>query len=117
MATDRIVRHATPSDDEIEEEWWREVDDMLRGMTATKWPDGLWQLWVELANVLREEPLESEMRRGMESALSAVPGVTDVREGDREIWDVDGTPSPEALIEAAAVVVDALVERAHQLGY
>jgi hypothetical protein len=114
---DRIVRHLTTSDEEIEQEWSREVDDELRGMTATKWHDGLWQLWVELANVLREEPLESEMRLGIESALRAVPGVTDVREGDREIWDVDGSPAPEALIEAAGAVVDALVERAHELGY
>jgi hypothetical protein len=114
---DRIVR-LTPVDSEIEQEWSREVDDEFRGMTASRWPDGLWQLWVGLADHLRQEPLESEMRRAMESALRAVPGVDSVTEGDREMWDVEGSPSPEALIEAAGAVVDALAERAHDLlGY
>jgi hypothetical protein len=114
---DRIVR-LTPADSEVEQEWSRETDDEFRGMTATKSDDYMWQLWVGLAEHLREEPLESEMRREMERALRTVPGVTDVTEGDREIWDVDGSPSPEALIEAAGTVVDALAERAHELlGY
>lgn len=114
---DRIIR-LTPMDEEIEQEWSREVDDEFRSISASKWHDGLWQVWIELANHLREEPLETEMRRGMEGALGAVAGVTNVTEGDREIWDVDGSPSPEALIEAAATVVDALAERAHELlGY
>ena len=87
-------------------------------MTASRWRDGLWQLWVGVAEHLREEPLESEMRREIARALAAVPGVTDVTEGDREIWDVNGTPSPEALLEAAGAVVDALAPRAHDLlGY
>ena len=114
---DRIVR-LTPMDEELEQEWSREVDDEFRGISASRFRDGRWQVWVELANHLREEPLESEMRRAMESALTAVQGVTDLVEGDREIWDVNGSPSAEALIEAAATVVDALADRAHQLlGY
>jgi hypothetical protein len=114
---DRIVR-STPVDHEVEQEWARETGDELRDMTASKWHDGAWQLWIGLADHLREEPLESEMRLAVENALRAVPGVTNVTEGDREIWDVNGSPSPEALIEAAGAVVDALAERAHEvLGY
>jgi len=44
---DRIVR-LTPVDDEIEQEWSREVDDAFRGMAASRWHDGLWQPWVGL---------------------------------------------------------------------
>jgi hypothetical protein len=114
---DRIVR-LTPSDDEIEQEWARDTGDELRDMTASRWHDGLWQLWVGLADQLREEPLESEMRLEMQRVLKTVPGVTTVSEGDREIWDVEGSPSAEDLIAAAGTVVDALAERAHHvLGY
>jgi hypothetical protein len=114
---DRIVR-VDPTDEEVEEEWARETDDDFRDMTASKWPDGVWQLWVGLSEHLREEPLESEMRRDMARALTAVPGVTGVTEGDRELWDLEGNPSPEALIAAAGSVVDALAPRAHDLlGY
>ena len=47
----------------------------------------------------------------MAAALQAVPGTTVVEE-DREIWHVAGAPSGEALVRAAAVVVDGLAGRA-----
>jgi hypothetical protein len=59
-----------------------------------------------------EEPLEGELRRGMASALSGVAGVVAVDEEDREVWRVEGSPSGEELLRAAARVVDALADGA-----
>jgi len=115
---DAIVRN-TPTDDEVDEEWSRVTDDReSRGVTAITPRNYMWQVFVSLAEFVRQEPLESEMRHGMVDAPRAVPGVTDVTEGDREVWDVEGTPSGRALVEAAATVVDALAARAHaSLGF
>lgn len=108
----------TPIDSEVEEEWVRDTDDDFRSVDVIKPANYKWQVYLGLANVLREGPLESEMRRDMDTALRAVPGVTDVTEGDREIWDVEGSPSGKALAEAASTVVDALAVRAHDyLGF
>jgi hypothetical protein len=65
-----------------------------------------------VAEFLREDPLERELREAMAAALQGVPGTTDVEEEDREIWHVEGEPSGAALVRAAAVVVDGLAARA-----
>ena len=111
---DEVIQ-ATPMDDEVEEEWERMTDDEFRNISAGKPSNYMWQVTVALAEFLREEPLESEMRREMDRALRAVPGVTEVTEDDREIWDVDGSPSGQALAVAAAAVVDTIATRAHEL--
>lgn len=46
------------------------------------------------------------------AALRAVVGAEMVWEDDREVWGVTGTVSGEALIRAAASVVDHLADRA-----
>ena len=112
---DDIVR---VPDDEVdgEEEWVRETDDEdVRGVDAVKLEDGVdwpWQVIIAVAEFVREDPLEAELRREMDAALRAVPGVTDVAEEDREVWIVNGQPSGEALVRAAAGVVDRLAPRA-----
>ncbi len=111
---DEIVR---VPDDEVdgEEEWVRETDDDdVLGVDAVKledadeWP---WQVIIAVAEFVREDPLEDELRREMAAALRAVPGVTDVAEEDREVWIVNGQPSGEDLVRAAARVVDRLAPR------
>ena len=52
------------------------------------------------------------MRQRIGSALRGVDGVAEVAEEDREVWYVTGTPSGEALVRAAAQVVDDLAGRA-----
>ncbi len=93
---DEIVR---VPDDEVdgEEEWVRETDDDdVLGVDAVKledadeWP---WQVTIAVAEFVREDPLEDELRREMDAALRAVPGVADVEEEDREVWIVNGQPS------------------------
>ncbi len=57
---------------------------------------------------VRNDPLETDMRRRMATALRAVNGVATADEQDREVWFVTGTPSGKDLTEAAARVVDEL---------
>lgn len=54
----------------------------------------------------------AELRARIPGVLRCVDGVTDVVEDDREVWLVAGTPSAEALVRAAAVVVDDMADRA-----
>ena len=49
---------------------------------------------------------------GILAALRGVAGVTSADEHDRELWFVTGAPSGRSLMEAVAVVVDDLAERA-----
>lgn len=101
-------------DDEVDgaEGWIRETDDPdIRNVEATR-TELEWQVTVWVAEFLREEPLEGELHRGINIALSAVPGVSEVIEEDREIWAVTGQPSGRELVEVAARVVDALAVRA-----
>jgi len=102
-------------DDEVdgEEGWERLVDDDVLGVEAIKVRDGEWpwQVILAVAEFVRDDPLEIELRERMAAALRAVPGVTDVAEEDREVWIVNGRPSGEALVRAAARVVDELAPR------
>ena len=109
------IEQVTPIDEEIEQEWVRNSDDEFRSIGAHKPHDYVWQVTIGLAEFLREEPLESEMRREMDRVLRAVSGVSNVIEGDREVWDVAGSPTGEDLVRAAAGVVDGIAERAHEL--
>lgn len=113
------IRVGRDDGDETVSTWMRVFDDeseqMLRGVNATlvddldtPWP---WQVGCSVAEFVREEPLEGELRRGIDQALRQVEGVTDVTEEDREVWVVAGSPKPEDLVRAAARVVDALEPR------
>ena len=57
---------------------------------------------------VKQDPLETEIRRRIGGALRAVEGVITADEQDREVWFVTGTPSGRELTEAAARVVDEL---------
>lgn len=110
--SDKIIR--LPDDETDGDEGWERATDEpdLRNVEAHKSEDGGWQVTVWVAEFVREDPLERELREGIASALRAVPGVAAVAEEDREVWEVRGEPSGEALLLAAATVVDALADRA-----
>ena len=61
---------------------------------------GTWEISVALAEFVRDDPLEADMRQQLHAALQGVSGVQTVSEHDRETWDVTGTPSGEDLIRA-----------------
>jgi len=109
------IRRVEPEDGELSEEWLRETSEPdLRGINVTRWADGVdwpWQIGVYVAEFVREEPLESELRRRLGEALRAVAGVEDVAEQDREVWIVRGEASGAALTAAAAGVVDEMADR------
>ena len=98
------------------EAWQRLTDEPeVRGVEAASYDileDPAWQVTVWVAEFLREDPFETELRRGMMAALRMVDGVAAVHEDDREVWLVTGTPSGHALVHASAQVVDALADRA-----
>ncbi|MGE5288083.1 MAG: hypothetical protein ACM3ML_12965 [Micromonosporaceae bacterium] len=104
------------SDPEVREAWQRFCDDPdVRGVSATWFSHGGWSGWqvvVAVAEFLREDPLEGELRERMAAALGGVDGAREVAEDDREVWLVTGGPSGEALVRAAAGVVDGLADRA-----
>lgn len=104
-----------PHDSSIVEEWERDTSEPdIRGIGVTRDADGTdwpWHLSVSVAEFVREEPLEGELRRRMDAALRAVPGVSDVAEEDREVWIIRGDVSGEAIAVAAAQVVDEMADR------
>jgi hypothetical protein len=71
-------------------EWVRRTDDDdVRGVDVVHTEDEgrwTWQVFVNVAGFLREEPLESEMRAAVAAAISSVAGVTEAAEEDREVW-------------------------------
>jgi hypothetical protein len=114
--TDEIRR--LPADELGEgcaESWERVTDDPdIRGVDAQKITLGefpYWSVRVALAEFLRDDSLEFELRKQMGAALRAVAGAEMVWEDDPQIWGVTGTVSGQALVRAAAGVVDHLADR------
>jgi hypothetical protein len=109
-----------PADEVDGEEGWERLTDEpdVRGVDATRGrdPEWPWSVGVWAMESVREEPLEGDLRHAMIVVLWSVPGVTAVLDQDREVWIVSGEPTGEALVRAAANVVDAFAERirAHQ---
>ncbi|MES9603523.1 MULTISPECIES: hypothetical protein [Actinomadura] len=106
------VQQIQPLDSGIAEEWIRKTDEPdLRAVSASKLRVGpLWHVSAWVMEFVRTDPLESELRRRIADALSAVDGVSSVEEEDREVWTVTGTPTGTALVEAVARVVDDMAE-------
>jgi hypothetical protein len=109
------VRQTTPADEELSESWERLPDGEahLRGVWAGTGEDleGYWQVAIFAQEYFRQDPLGLELRQRLQTALRAVPGVTDAAEQDNETWMVSGPPSGEALCRAAANVLDELADR------
>jgi hypothetical protein len=107
------IRQVPADEIDADEVWERLTDEPdIRGVEAARIDEiGGWQVTVGIAEFLREDPLETELRQRMASALQAVDGVSSAEEQDRETWFVTGTPSGLALTQAAARVVDDLADR------
>ena len=96
--------------DGTDEAWERVTGEPdVRGVEASRIDfAGGWNVTVAVMEFVREDPLESELRRRIAAALRSVGGVETAGEMDREVWFVTGTPSGDALVRAAAEVVDDL---------
>ena len=108
------IQQVEPEDDELSEYWERmpDTEGYLRGVAAMT-GDELegWQVEIGAGEYFRTEPLGVEMEQRLNSALRAVPGVSHVERIRWETWEVNGTPSGEALVRAAASVIDELADR------
>lgn len=109
--TDEIER--VPNHEVDGDEGWQRLttDSDVRGVEAVR-HNATWHVVAYVAEFLRVDPLEDDLSAGMLAALRAVPGVTSVEEEDREVWLVGGSPSGQALVRAAAGVVDRLAPQA-----
>jgi hypothetical protein len=117
------IEHKEFPDEDVVKEVSRVTDDPdLLGVTALEWNEedlagehGDSPSWGQVSVTVVERlsgPLEDELREEIAEALWDVPGVTDVCEGEEpDIWEIDGDPSGEELVKAAADVVDGLTER------
>jgi len=111
--SDEIEQVIPPEDEEVGEQWQRLTDDPdLRGVDASRDEGGEWRIGIMAAEFIREEPLESEFRKGVDSALRSVSGVTNVWEEDRELWVAEGSPSGRDLVAAVAAYMDSIADRA-----
>lgn len=112
------------------EEWSRRTKDHLLGVSAgrsdpdepgvfrlagVEVPEPSWTVSVAMAEFIRGEPLEGEMRSAVDRALRSVPGVETIWEEDRECWALMGDPDGVELVRAVGEAVDrlALTARAH----
>jgi hypothetical protein len=111
-----------PRTPEVLEVWFRETDDPgIRNVNA------LARRSARRDQVLAGRDLGHGVRAGrparirlpqhVTDALRQVSGVISADEQDRETWSVTGNPSGDALVEAAARVVDDLTERVRDFMY
>ena len=116
---DDEIRRVPEDQAEAQEAWERLTDDPdIRGIETVRieGPAGwYWNITIGVAELLRGDPLEAELRQRLDSALRGVDGIDDVAEEDREVWYVTGTPSGKDLVRVAAQVVDDLAGRARAL--
>jgi hypothetical protein len=105
-----------PNDEADGDEGWQRLTDEpdVRGVESIRQGDldpWSWSVTVWAMEFVREEPLESDLRRTIGEAIGSVPGVAEVAEDDREVWAVSGSPAGDALTRAVAQAVDALADR------
>jgi hypothetical protein len=114
MSEDQIRQEPTDElDDEVEEAWFRDTNDQeVRGVAAIKPYGDDWRVGVFVAEFLRDEPLESQLRQKVHAALMSLDGVIEVIHEDREQWIAVGSPKGNELVSAVAQVVDSLADRA-----
>jgi hypothetical protein len=110
------VRQIQPLDDTILEEWKRVTEDQdILGVNASRTNDSTWPwtVYINAAEFIRTEPLQSELHQLITDALNSIPGVIMAVHSDREVWVVQGDVSGEALIRSCAEVLDRLYDALH----
>lgn len=70
-----------------------------------------WGISVPGGEFIRDEPWGSEFENGVTQAVLGVPGITEARREDREVWIATGEASGEALCRAVSAAVDSVVDR------
>jgi hypothetical protein len=107
------VEQIESPDPELEEVWQRLTSEPeIRAVSASRWDAiGGWQVAVSAMEFVHDDPLETELRQRIATALRAVSGVASAEEQDNEKWFVAGNPSGKALVEAAVQVLDDLADR------
>lgn len=101
MAEEKIIVEKQEENGLIE--WVNRTNepDILGVGASREKGDRSWAVSVNVAEFIREDPLESEFRNVVSSALSRVKGVTSVEEEDREVWLVKGDAKGAELVLAA----------------
>jgi hypothetical protein len=100
MADENIVVEKQEEDGVIEFINQTNEPDILGVGASNENGDRYWSVFVNVAEFVREEPLESEFRNVVANALSSVKGVTSVEEEDREVWLVEGDAQGPELVAA-----------------
>ena len=109
-----VVEQVTPEDDAILEEWSRVTDDedvLGVGTHRTADDEWYWIVFVNVAEFIRTEPLQSQLAIAITRALEKAPGVNKVVREDREVWLLEGDTSGEELIRACAKALAELEEK------
>jgi len=107
------VKRIEPMDSSILEEWTRVTDneDVL-GVSASKSTEsnGEWQVFINVAEFIREEPLESKLYKRITESLTKIDGVVEVIHEDREVWLVRGDVTGEKLVRSSSAALNELHE-------
>ena len=107
--SDVRIEKLIPADEEILEEWARVTSEPdLFGVSAQRGPNADWSWRVDVAvmELIRSEPLESELAAAVSATLAKVPGVKKAAREDRATWVIKGSADGPALVRAASTVVD-----------
>lgn len=76
-------------------------------VAAQDWP---WSAFIHVAEFIRRNPLQTQLRSAITDALNGVPGVLKAVQEDREKWFERGQVGGAVLLRAAAAAVDHLAE-------
>lgn len=103
------VQQIQPFDNSIQEEWLRVTEEQdLLGVSASKLDANTWQVFINVAEFIREEPLQSALFDEITEALKQTDGVETAIQEDREVWAVRGNVTGESLIQSCATALNRL---------
>ena len=99
-----------------DEGWSRVVDeedeDILGvGVSRIAGETWHWEIGINAAEFVREEPFESTFRDAIDAAIRRVSGITDVIEEDREVWLASGPGADgEQILRSVARALDNMAD-------
>lgn len=94
----------------LDDTWISEDGDDVLGVQVSKESRRSLSVFVNAAEFVREEPLESRLRAAVATGIQDVPGVEQVAEEDRETWAVIGSATGDAVIAAVAAVLERMAD-------